>query len=115
VTVETLLLFLLNPSALAKKLLVRAGGKVVPRALAGDDSNVRTVRVLSREGIRFIEQREQKENLLVRGIDTHPMTTSFGRACMDFRFLLEDRVLCVVRDGRTSFFGFGFDKAATKM
>ena len=64
-TIETLLPFLLNPSALAKNLLIRVGGKVVPRALAGDDSDVRTVRELSKEGIRFIEQRGQKENRLV--------------------------------------------------
>jgi len=67
------LLFLLNPSAFAKNLLIRAGGKVVPRdtrrALVGDDDNVRTVRV--------------------------PTTTSFVRARTDRRFL-EGRVLSVV-------------------
>lgn len=64
--------FLSSPPSLSasfKNLSMRAGRRVVPCdwtcTLAGDDDSVRTIRVL-RVGVRFIERREQKENIAVR-------------------------------------------------
>jgi hypothetical protein len=66
---EIFLSFPSSLSALVKNLSMCAGRRVVPCdwtcTLAGYDDSVRTVRVL-REEVRFIERREQKENIAVR-------------------------------------------------